>query len=287
MGVQILTDSTSYLGEKIRQEFNIRRVALSVTFGDHSIKEIEIDNSEFYKMMEERDIPTSSQPPLGELFDQMAEVAEKGDSLCGIFMSSELSGTMSATQMAKEIILNKYHDAKIELIDSRSTCMQLGFAVIQAAKAAKAGKTLEQVKECVLHNIKRSRFLFIPASLEYLKKGGRIGGAAALIGSLFKITPILTVENGKTTVYKKVRTKKNAVVAMINKMMQDFKNCGFGEIVVHHINCLDEAKELAELIRQKLGTPMEMDIVTIGPVVGMHVGPGAIGVTYYTENELV
>lgn len=282
--IKILTDSTSYLSEDIREELDIRQVALNISFGDESIKEIDIDHEVFYKMMDEREIPTSSQPSVGELYEEILQVIERGDSLCGIFLSSGLSSTLATTQLVRDMIVKKYEDAKIELIDSGSTCMQLGFAVIQAAREAKCGKTLEQVKETVLKNIKKSRFLFIPENLEYLKKGGRIGGASALIGSLFKIIPVLTVEDGKTSVYKKVRTKKNAVMAMVDKMLQDIKSYGLGEVVVHHINCLDEAKELAELIKQKL--KVSTDIVTIGPVVGMHVGPGAIGITYYTEDDL-
>jgi DegV family protein with EDD domain len=158
--------------------------------------------------------------------------------------------------------------------------MQLGFAVVLAAKAAKTGKTLEQVKEAALENIKRSRFLFIPENLNYLKKGGRIGGASALIGNLFKIIPILTVENGKTTILLKVRTKKNAVLAMIDKMLQDISNYDLGEIVVEHIDCLAEAKELAKMIKDKL--KVNIDIMDIGPVIGLHVGPGTIAIAYYT-----
>jgi len=105
-------------------------------------------------------------------------------------------------------------------------------------------------------------------------------GASALIGNLFKIIPILTVENGKTTILMKVRTKKNAVLAMTDKMLQDISNYDLGEIVVLHINCLDEAKELAKMIKEKL--KVNIDIMDIGPVIGLHVGPGTIAIAYYT-----
>jgi DegV family protein with EDD domain len=182
------------------------------------------------------------------------------------------------------MVLEKYENARIEIVDSRSNCMQLGFAVIMAARAAKAGKPLEQVKEAALENIKRSRFLFIPENLEYLKKGGRIGGASALIGNLFKIVPILTVENGKTTILMKVRTKKNAVLAMTDRMLQDISNYELGEIVVQHINCLSEAKELAKEIENRL--KIKIDIIDIGPVIGLHVGPGTIAIAYYTLKDM-
>lgn len=284
MGVQILTDSTSYLDEKTKKELNIRVVSLNISFGSTSMREIDIDNETFYKMMAVKGIPISSQPPIGDLYNEMIHVIEKGDSLCCIFLSSEMSGTFSAGHLAKEMVLEKYNDAKIEIVDSRSNCMQLGFAVIQAARAAKAGKSLQQVKEAVLENIKRSRFLFIPDNLEYLKKGGRIGGASALIGNLFKIIPILTVENGKTSVLTKVRTKEKAVTAMIERMFEDIKHYGLGEVAVLHINCLEEAKELAIRITEKL--KVNLRIMDIGPVIGLHVGPGAIGIAYYTDKDM-
>ncbi|TGE36069.1 DegV family protein [Desulfosporosinus fructosivorans] len=284
MAVQILTDSTSYLGEDITKKFSIRMVSLNLSFGNDSMREIDIDNELFYKMMALKGIPTSSQPPVGELYNEMINVVEQGDSLCCIFLSADMSGTVSTGQIAKEMVLEKYKDALIEIVDSRSNCMQLGFAVVMAARAAKEGKTLEQVKEAALQNIQRSRFLFIPENLEYLKKGGRIGGAGALLGNLFKIIPILTVENGKTTILMKVRTKKNAVLAMIDKMLQDISTYDLGEIVVQHINCLDEAKELAKVLKDKL--KVNVDIMGIGPVIGLHVGPGTIAIVYYTHKAM-
>ncbi len=279
-----MTDSTSYLPESIRNELSIRMVSLNLSFGNDSMRETDIDNETFYPMMAAKGIPTSSQPSIGEMYEEMKSAIEMGDSLCCIFLSSDMSGTLSTGQLAKDMVLEKYENAQIEIVDSRSNCMQLGFAVLLAARAAKAGKTLEEVKGAALENIKRSRFLFIPENLEYLKKGGRIGGASALIGNLFKIIPILTVEDGKTTILMKVRTKNNAVMAMVDKMLQDISLYGLGEIVVLHINCLNEAKVLANLIQDKLN--VNIDIMDIGPVIGLHVGPGAIAITYYTERAM-
>lgn len=284
MPVQILTDSTSYLREDTRKELNIRVASLNLSFGNDSMREIDIDNETFYPMMATKGIPTSSQPSIGEIYHEMENVILMGDSLCCVFLSSDMSGTVSTSQIVKKMILEKYENAQIEIIDSRSNCMQLGFAVVLAARAAKAGKTLEQVKEAALETIKRSRFLFIPENLEYLKKGGRIGGASALIGNLFKIIPILTVEDGKTTILTKVRTKNNAILAMIDKMLQDISMYGLGEITVLHINCLNEAEELVKLIKKKI--KVGIDILDIGPVIGLHVGPGAIGICYYTEKAM-
>jgi len=284
MTVKILTDSTSYIEKSIETELDIRVVSLNVIFQTESFREKDIDNEVFYKMMEEKGIPTSSQPAVQEMYDEMEKVVQKGDSLFCIFLSSDMSGTYSTAHMVKDMILETYKDAKIEIIDSRSNCMQLGFAAVVAARAAKAGKALEVVKEIAENNIKRSRFLFVPDSLEYLKKGGRIGSASALIGAFLKIIPILTVEDGKTTILTKVRTKKKAVATMVNKMLQDIETYGNGEIMVHHIHCYNEALELSKELSEKL--KVKIGICSIGPVIGTHVGPGTIAIAYYTEKDM-
>ena len=158
--------------------------------------------------------------------------------------------------------------------------MQLGYAAIVAARAARDGKSMPEIVKIVEDNIKRSRFLFVPVTLEYLKKGGRIGGASALIGGLLKIIPILTVEEGKTEMLMKVRTKQKAVDTMVEKVMEDIEKFGLGEMSVHHINAYEEASRLAELLKGKLDT--EVGICNIGPVIGLHVGPGTLGIVYYT-----
>ncbi len=284
MAVIILTDSTSYIDEITRRELDIKVVSLGISFGDEVIKETEIDDESFYKMMEAKGIPTSSQPPVGDIFNIMKSATEKGHQLLGVFISSDMSGTYSTALLAKNMVLELYENAQIEIIDSRSNSMQLGFAVVVAARAAKAGKTLLESKEVAEQIIKKSRFLFIPENLEYLKKGGRIGGASALIGSLLKIIPILTVEEGKTMVLTKVRTKKNAIATMLEKMLLEIKEFGLGEIIVHHINCYNEAKQLVAKIKEILD--VDIRICDIGPVIGLHVGPGTLAVAYYTKQDL-
>lgn len=285
MAVKVLTDSTSYIEKQIMNDLDIRVSSLNVMFGDENFKETELDNSTFYEMMEARGIPTSSQPSVDDLYNKMKNVVENGDSLICIFLSSDMSGTYSTAHIAKNMVLEQYNNADIEILDSRSNSMQLGFAAIVAARAAREGKSLEQVKKAAEDNIKRSKFLFIPDNLRYLKKGGRIGGASALIGNLLKIIPILTVENGITTVLAKVRTKQKAITTMIEKMLQDAHDYGLVEIVVHHINCYEEAVQLKNQLLEKINA--SISICDIGPVIGLHVGPGALGIVYYTEKDII
>ena len=161
--------------------------------------------------------------------------------------------------------------------------MQLGYAALAAAKAAKSGKTIQEVVAAANEVILHSRFLFTPDTLTYLKKGGRIGNASALLGTLLQIKPILTVNDGKTTVFTKVRTKKKAIEALINGLMEDLKERDLGEVIVHHINCPDEGTALAKKLSETLHHPVQ--IQSIGPVIGAHVGPGSIGLAYYTVEK--
>lgn len=285
MAVKIVTDSTSYIPIELIKKYDISIVSLSVSFKDENIREVDIDNENFYKKMEEYNtIPTSSQPSVEEMYKAFEKHVRENNEVVGIFISSHMSGTFSTASMVKNMILEEYPKAKIELIDSKSNSMQLGFAVIMAAEAAVEGKKLESVVEAAYKNIKRSRFIFSPDTLAYLKKGGRIGGASALIGSLLSIRPILTVVEGKTEILSKVRTSKRAVETIINTFIEDTKKFGFGDVIIHHINCEEKAKKIAYTIEKQVGKIVK--ICDIGPVIGVHVGPGAIGLVYYTKEEL-
>lgn len=286
MAVKILTDSTSYISEEVCKSLDIIKVSLNVKFDDEEFKEIDIDNSSFYEKMEKKGIPMSSLPSVGEMKEAMKKVVAKGDSLLCVFISSEMSGTYSSAHIVRDMVIEEFPEAEIEILDSRSNCMQLGFAAIVAARAAKEGKTLQEVRLTAEANIRRSKFLFVPDTLKYLKKGGRIGTASALLGSILKIVPILTVEDGKTAVFTKVRTKKNAVATMIEKVVKDINSYGMGEIMVHHINCVQGAKDLVDDIKKALGTEVDIQICDIGPVIGLHVGPDTVGIVYYTERDM-
>lgn len=178
------------------------------------------------------------------------------------------------------MILENYPNAKIVMIDSRSNCMQAGFAVLEAAKASNENKSLDEVVSIAKNVIENSKFIFVPETLDYLKKGGRIGGAAALFGSLLQIKPILTVEDGKTTVFTKVRTKKKAIDKIVNTVLEQNSKSPIKGIIVHHINCESEGQELADRLKNSLGLD-NVKIQSIGPIIGLHVGPGSIGVAYH------
>ncbi|KAB3526234.1 DegV family protein [Alkaliphilus serpentinus] len=285
MAIKVIVDSTSYIPKEIIKEYDITVLPLSVVFEDCAIKETEITNEEFYNKLDKvQTIPKSSQPLVGEVYGIFEEIINNGDEILGVFISSEMSGTYSTAHMVKEMIMDKYPEASIELIDSRSNCMQLGYAAITGAKGAKEGRALKDVVVMVKENIKRSKFIFTPQTLEYLKKGGRIGAAQALLGSLLQLKPILTVADGKTDVITKVRSTKKSIEKMIEIFSEDVKKYGLGEVIIHHINCEEEAHKIATKVKDIVGRVV--DICPIGPVIGVHVGPGSLGIAYYTKEEI-
>lgn len=283
MSVKIVTDSTSYIPKEYIRQYNIRIVSLNVIMDGVSEREVEIDDRVFYDKMEKSvEIPTSSQPSTEEYYRVFEDVVKDGHSVLGIFLSSKLSGTYSSGFLIKDMILEKYPNAEIEILDSMNTTMAMGFSVVESAKKAmKSQKSLKEIKTEAEDIIRRSDILFAPGGLKHLKKGGRIGSTSALIGGLLQITPILHVKNGTVELLDKVRTKKKAINEIVKIVENNIKEKGLGEAVVYHILNKDEAIKLQERLKNNLG--VESKIMDIGPIIGLHVGPGSIGIAYYTR----
>lgn len=282
MTIKLVTDSTSYIDVDTKQELDIQMVNLSVNFSDESFDETNVPYEYFYEKVEqENTIPTSSQPNVGEMYEIFKDIVKRGEQVLGIFISSKMSGTYETALSAKQMVLEEYPQALIEVFDSKTNCMALGIQVIEAAIAAKAGKKMEEVLAIVQQVSEKVQFYFVPASLEYLIKGGRIGGAAALIGSLLQIRPILYVNDGMTDVLARCRGTKKAIQQMLNILQEDAKKNGLKHLLVHHIFDEEQGQKLAEQLSKQYNR--KVPYLPIGPVIGTHVGPGAIGIVYCTE----
>lgn len=277
MRVKVVTDSSAYLEKNLLKDLNITIISLIVNLGNRSYAELDLLDDVFFTLMQkQKQRPTTSQPPLDEIYRVFCQYVEAGFAVLAIFLSSSLSGTYSAALTARRMTLERYPDAKIEVVDSRAACM--GFTVLAAARAAQEGAKLEEVLRVTLDRANRSNFLFVPASLEYLAKGGRIGEASALIGTLLNIKPVLSLQNGRIIVQEKVRTMEKALSKMIEIIKVDFNTKGLVEIGVGHVNSPHQGALLAERIQQELGMPVVLR--GIGPVLGLHLGPGTLGIGY-------
>jgi DegV family protein with EDD domain len=285
MALRVVTDSTSYIPAEMAEGLPLAVVSLSATLGGVTQRETEIDTTTFYRRMRETgEFPTSSQPTVAEIIEAFETPVAAGDDVVGVFISSDMSGTFATAQMARDQVLERHPQGRIELVDSRSNSMELGFAALAAARAASQGMSVEDAVAAAQHKIDRSRWLFVPATLDYLKMGGRIGTASALLGSILDIKPILTVVDGKTAPFRKVRTRARAIAEIAAYFADDVDEKGLGDVIVHHINDEDAAADLAGRVEAAIGRSPR--IVPLGPVIGVHVGPGALGVVYWTVKEM-
>lgn len=283
MGIRVITDSTSYIDESVQRDLNIQVLQLSVHFPDESFKENEVDQDYFYNKVEQTGIiPTSSQPSQGEIYRAFRDILSKGDDILGIFISSAMSGTYATALKTREPLLREFPGAKIEIVDSCTNCMALGLQVISAAEVVQAGGGMEDALEAAAETRKNIHFYFVPETLEYLKKGGRIGTASALLGTILRIRPILTVdmEKGMTHLLEKARGASAAIGRMLELLEEDCRKKGLKALIVHHINAAEKGRQLRDVLAEKYQIPV--GLCSIGPVIGIHTGLGTIGFVYCT-----
>lgn len=277
--VKIVTDSTADLSPDLLKKYDISMIPLKVNFGTESYKDqIEIKPEEFYKRIKnEKSIPSTSQPSPGEIYEVFKSLADQGHSIISIHISSHLSGTYQAALLAKSML----PDADIHVIDSGTVSVGLGLLVLEAAKAAAEGKSMEDVINVVKQTIPNIKIYFIVDTLEYLAKGGRIGHATAFLGTLLNIKPLLVLTDGVIYPVEKIRGRKKA----INRLVELIKAETEGKQT--YIYAADAGNKLAlnELVnkaREELNY-QEMMLGSLGPVVGCHSGPEAIGIAFFTK----
>ena len=284
MSVSIITDSVASIPADFLSENGIDVVSLYINDGEVNERELDMDIAAFYgRLADMATLPTSSQPSIDEFLSAFRRVLERGNDIVGVFISEKMSGTVQAAGLAAEMVRGEFPDALIEIVDSGSNSMEEGFGAIAAAQAALAGETVERCAAAAKETFSRTRFLFTPHTLEYLRRGGRIGGAAALIGGLLQIRPILTVENGAVETVAKVRTQSRALSDITAKLAADAAEYGLAQVIVHFISDRELAETYArEQIEPLAGGPVR--VIPVSPVIGLHVGP-AVGIVYTTVRD--
>jgi DegV family protein with EDD domain len=283
MAVKVIADSTSYIPRARRGALDIRTVSLSSTFDGVTYRDDADDYSDFYDALAATTSwPTTSQPSVQDLVDLMTERVEAGHEVVGVFISELMSGTYSTALLARDMVRESHPGAVIEVVDGRSNSMELGFAVLAAAEKAAEGGTVEECVAAAKDRTLHTRFLFTPLTLEYLRRGGRIGNASALLATLLQIKPVLTVVDGVTDTFAKVRTLQKAHDLIVQTFSDDIRDKGgLGEAYVHHIHDVAAGEAFRARIEAIAGRTVEL--LDIGPAVGTHVGPGTVAVVYYTN----
>jgi DegV family protein with EDD domain len=277
MTVKIVTDSTSDLMPETASEMGITIVPLNVHFGTEIGTEtyrdgVDLKAEDFYRRLEQsKTLPTTSAPAPGTFAEVYDKLAKETDEILVITISSKLSATYKAAVDGKEVMKS---NARLEVIDSLSAMVGLGLIVISAAKAAKAGASLDEVIDVVRSSMGRVDFRLAFDTLEYLRKGGRIGTAQAFLGSALKVNPILTIKNGLTEGVTRVRCRAKAVDYLGDFVM------GFPDVEELAIEDATTPAE-SEVLAERLGSRFPRERIywmKVGPVIGTHVGPHVLGV---------
>ena len=279
----VVTDSTANLPPELVSEYDIPMIPLTVHWGEETYLDgVTLDTPTFYKWLQEREaFPTTSQPSPGAFIEFFQEVAQKYETtnILGIFISAELSGTLASAIQAQADL----PDLNIELIDSRSTSMGLGMQVLTAVRAAREGQPLEVAIERVQHVRDNMYIIFAVDTLEYLHRGGRIGGAARLLGTALNLKPVLHLEDGKVMPLEKVRMRRKSLQRVVEIVKDRVDGRRLVEVAIIHAQAAEDA-DLIEGWLKELFTPEVMYNTILTPVVGTHAGPGTIGVAFYVAD---
>ncbi len=282
--IAIVTDSTSDLPKEEVEKYNITVVPLTVAFGS---EETYVDDGkditakQFYdKLKTAKKLPTSAQPTPADFMETYKKLFDEGyDSIISIHISEKMSGTLASARGAKKQMEGK----DIEIIDSLNVHMPCGIIVIKAAQMAQEGKSKEDIVEMVLQMRDKVKTLFIPKTLEFLQKGGRIGKAKGLVASLLEIKPILTIESGEISQFKTTRRWNQAKKELINSLKEMINQPEKATIIVSDSDNKEEGDQLEETIKQEF-SPKQTIRAEIGVIVGTHVGPGAIAAVFIEED---
>lgn len=277
--VAIVTDSTAYLPDELVKQYAISVTPQILIWGEETYQDgVDIQPNEFYqKLKNAKVMPTTSQVAIVTMKATFIDLLEQGKDVLGIFISSKLSGTIQSADQAK-LMLSKAAD-KIEIVDSNSTAMAMGFQVLAAAKAGMEGASLAECKQIAEEARKHTGVYFVVDTLEFLRRGGRIGGAQALLGSALNIKPILELSDGRIEPIEKVRTKRKAINRMVDLVIERTAGREPVRLATLHANAELEAKSALNAAVKEI-QPVEQVFASVSPVIGTHAGPGTVGLAY-------
>ena len=281
--IALVTDSSVNVPADVQEECGMHVVPLSTIFNGEIYRDgIDITPTRFYELLRAAsELPTTSQPSAGDFVEVYSRLSQEADAIVSIHLSELLSGTIKSALSARELV----KDIPIEIIDSRSVSLGLGFVVTAAARAIQEGRSLPEVVAAVEQLIPKTNIIFVVDTLKYLHMGGRIGGASAMLGSALKIKPLLHIHEGEVSPLERVRSKSRATERMLEIMAERLQaDDGDGVLraaVVH----ADREDEASELLKQALSRfqPAESYLTDLTPAVGTHVGPGTLGLGWCVE----
>lgn len=277
--IAIVTDSTAYIPAEYVKKYQLSITSQVLIWGEEIFRDgVDIQPDEFYtRLKTAKTMPTTSQVPIVDMQAAFQGLVDQDFSVLGIFISSKLSGTQQSAIQAKELMGSA--GEKVTIIDSHTTTMALGFQVLAAARAIEAGASLQECVGNAQRAHERAGVFFAVDTLEFLHRGGRIGGAQRFIGSALNLKPILTVKEGKVEGLDRIRTKTKAHDRILEMVTEQVKGKTNVRLATLHANAKEDAQKLLDRTASHLA-PVETALTELSPVVGAHTGPGTVGLAY-------
>lgn len=280
--IVIITDSTAYIPENALTGLDVAVIPQWLLWEGESFRDgIDIQPSTFYQRLREtKTLPTTSQPAASEFVNFYQEMAQNADAMISVLVSGKISGTIASAEAA----MKQLHELDIHIVDSYSCSMGLGFIVLAAARAAADGKDVTDVIAAAEQMRARVNLIFVVDTLEYLHKGGRIGGAKRLLGTALQVKPLLQFEEGQIEPLDQVRTKNKAYARLIQIADERLDGKTMAEAAVVDVDSPADGENVAQMVKERFH-PRAIYRSGVSPVVGTHVGPGTIGLAFYAEEE--
>lgn len=281
MKTAVITDSTAYLPKDVRIARDIHMIPLNVIFGHESYQEeIDINADDFYDMVKEGGkLPKTSQPSIGIMTEKLEQLSQEYDAVLSIHLSSGISGTYQAMVTAGEMV----EEIDVHVFDSEISCHMQGYYALEAADLANNGATPYQIIRRLNEMKETMSAYFMVDDLSHLQRGGRLNGAQAFVGSLLQVKPILHFVNTKIVPFEKIRTRKKAIKRIMSIFEAKVSEGGNYRACLIHANCQEEAKQLKKELEEKYSN-VEITISYFGPVIGTHLGEGAMGIGWYRQS---
>jgi DegV family protein with EDD domain len=276
---RIVADTVCGLSLRAARNLGIPMISQVINFGEESFREgVDMDHAAFMaRLRTGRELPKTAAPYPGDFIEAFEALVKQGESIVCIHPSADVSGTVRSALTAKE----SFPDADIRVIDARTIAGPLASIVLEADRVAKRGVSADEVEATVHEMMPRARIYFLVDTLDYLRRGGRIGGAAALVGSILQIKPILTFADGQVQPFEKERTKKRALVRLQEIVAAEAARGADAHLTVMHAAVPDEAAALAAEFRAVFGL-QEVLTMALVPAIVTHAGPGALAVGFFT-----
>lgn len=273
MKIGIVTDSTSDLPQELASKFDIEVVPLQVSINDQNYRDgVDLSSTQFYrKLISGGSLPTTSQPSPGVFVECYRALLKKVDAILSIHLTEALSGTIRSARIAREMM----PEANIQVIDSHSTSMGLGGLALEAARAVSRGMRMDEIIKLLESLREKVRFLVALDTLEFIRRSGRVSALQAFFGSILQIKPLLKLVHGKVELVERVRSRREAIGKLLNEFKSQLTAESEGIIAVMHTVAEAEAEKLKAVVQEAFKNA-EIIVNQAGPVLGTHVGPGAL-----------